>query len=80
MPCWKGEECFQGKLQGGCGILLVFYKEQGFAALKRKKKLEKKRAEDKKPGRKEFGRNNFLIRDMKAFVTVSLPAFPTGSH
>lgn len=42
MPCWKGEECFQGKLQGGCGILLVFYKEQGFAALKRKKNWKRR--------------------------------------
>lgn len=71
---------FSGEASGRMWYFTCFLQRAGICCIKKKKKLEKKRAEDKKPGRKEFERNNFLIRDMKAFVTVSLPAFPTGSH
>lgn len=45
---------------------LSLYKELGFATWK-KKKREKRRAEDEKPVRKEFGRSDFLIKDIKDF-------------
>lgn len=35
--------------------------------MKEKEKMRKTRTEDKKVMRKEFGRNDFLIKDMKAF-------------
>lgn len=78
MTSWKEAEFCQRKLQGGFGIWLVFYKEQGFAPLKKKKNLEKKRAEDEKPGRKEFRRNDFLIRNMKAFCDSFLTCTNLG--
>lgn len=45
----------------------VLYKEQGFATWE--KKCEKRIAEDEKLVRKDFERNDFLIKDMKAFCS-----------